>query len=175
MNPMNPVQSLQHMLNHLARTTPNLPRLGESGVFDEPTLEAVMIFQRDYGLPVTGIVDQATWNAITTAYYRNLFQLGPPPLLQVFPGGTHSVENNEQGAEVIIVQAMLTELSKPLSNFEAVQLNGINSGATLRNLRLIQVLASMPENGVLNRATWAILAAIYRTFVTRKALGTFHL
>lgn len=172
---MNPVQSLQHMLNHLARTIPSLPRLGESGIFDEPTLEAVMIFQRDFGLPVTGIVDQATWNAITAAYYQNLNQFGEPPLLHVFPGGTGSVRENEQAAELYIVQAMLTELLKVLSTFEAVEMNGINSGATLRNLRKIQKLSSLPESGTLDRATWAIMAALYRSFVTRYALNTFPL
>ena len=64
---MNPIQSLQHMLNHMARTIPTLPRIAETGQFDEDTLEAVMIFQRDSRLPVTGVVDQLTWNAITAA------------------------------------------------------------------------------------------------------------
>lgn len=169
---MNPVQSLQHMLNHLARTFPNLPRLGESGIFDEPTLEAVMIFQRDFGLPVTGIVDQVTWDAITGAYYQNLIQFGEPPLLHVFPGGTSRVRENEQAAELFIVQAILTELFNIFSNFETVELNGVNSGATLRDLRQIQTLASLSESGTLDRATWAILAALYRTFITRRAFST---
>lgn len=172
---MNPVQSLQHMLNHLARTIPSLHRFGETGIFDESTLEAVMIFQRDFGLPVTGIVDQATWDAIRAAYFQNLNQFGEPPLLHVFPSGTGTVGENEQAAELFIVQAVLTELLKILSNFETVELDGINGGATLRNLRQIQALASMPESGALDRATWAILAALYRAFVTRRAMNTFPL
>ena len=172
---MNPVQSLQHMLNHLARTIQTLPRLAETGAFDEPTLEAVMIFQRDFGLPVTGIVDQLTWNAITAAYYQNLIQFGEPPLLHVFPSGVGSVSESERAAELLIVQAMLSELRKVFSNFEASALDGINSGPTLRNLQQLQRLSNLPDSGTLDRATWAILAALYSAFVTRRAMRTFPL
>lgn len=172
---MNPVQSLQHMLNHLARTTDGLLRLPETGIFDEATLEAVMIFQRDFGLPVTGIVDQLTWDTIKDAYYLNLFQFGEPPLLHVFPGGTNTVNEFERAAEARIAQAMLTELAFLFSNFEQPLSDGINSGATTRNLRLIQSLAGLPDNGTMDRATWAILAALYRTYITRRAMRTFPL
>ncbi len=172
---MNPVQSLQHMLNYLARTLKELPRLAETGIFDEATLEAVMIFQRDFGLPVTGIVDQVTWDAITDAYYLNLIQFGAPPLLHVFPYGTRVIRESEQAAEVRIAQAMLTELLTVFSDFEQPLLDGINAGATTRNLKQIQSLAGMKESGVLDRATWAVLAALYRAFVTRQAMRTFPL
>ena len=59
-----PVRDIQHMLNVLSFTHPAIPRLVEDGVFGERTLEAVMIFQRDFGLPVTGVVDYETWLAI---------------------------------------------------------------------------------------------------------------
>lgn len=172
---MNPVQSLQHMLNHLARTTDGLLRLAETGIFDEATLEAVMIFQRDFGLPVTGIVDQLTWDAITDAYYLTLFHVGAPPLLHVFPGGTNTVSELERAAEVRIIQAMLTELASLFTNFEQPLPDGINSGATTRNLKRIQSLSGLPDSGILDRATWAILAALYRTYITRHAMRTFPL
>lgn len=172
---MNPVQSLQHMLNHLARTLEGLPRLAETGIFDEATLEAVMIFQRDFDLPVTGIVDQLTWDAITEAYYLNLIQFGEPPLLHVLPSGTGAIPEAEKAAEVRIAQAILTELLTVFSDFEPTLLDGVNAGATTRNLKRIQLLANMPDTGTLDRATWAILAALYRAYITRHAMRTFPL
>lgn len=172
---MNPVQSLQHMLNHLARTYPNLLRLAETGTFDEPTLEAVMIFQRDFGLPVTGIVDQATWDAITAAYFQNLLQFGPPAPLYAFPDGTSSVNAGEEAAELLIAQAMLTALQDIVANFEAMTLNSINAEGTHQNLRHLQSLAHMPVDGTLDRATWSVLAHLYRALVTRNAYRTFPL
>jgi len=169
---MNPVQSLQHMLNHLARTIKTLPRLAESGTFDETTLEAVMIFQRDFGLPVTGIVDLNTWETISSLYFENLFQFGKPPLLHVFPSGTGSVGESEHPPEIRIAQTIFAELTKVISNFEEVEHDGVNSGATFRNLQKLQVLASLPVSGVLDRRTWAVLSSLYRVYVTRSATRT---
>ena len=165
---MNPIRSLQHMLNYLARTIPSLPRLAETGSFDEATLEAVMIFQRDYSLPVTGIVDQKTWEAVTAAYYLNLFQTGTPPPLHVLPTGTDSVQETEYSTIIIIVQAMLAALNTTISNLEKAELNGINSGSTTRNIKLIQTLSSQEPTGTLDRATWVLLSHLYRAFVTRQ-------
>ena len=65
-----PVSSLQYMLRQLSRTYHSLPQLVVDGVFGERTLEAVMRFQKEAGLPVTGTVDQATWNAIRNCWLR---------------------------------------------------------------------------------------------------------
>lgn len=165
---MNPIQSLQHMLNHLARTIPTLPRLAETGIFDESTLEAVMIFQRDNGLPVTGIVDQATWDTITAAYYNNLFETGTPPPLHLFVSGTDTVQQNEYSAAIFVIQAMLTALSTVVSNFKKVESNGTNSDNTTQNLKHLQSLAQLKETGILDRPTWAILSNLYRALITRR-------
>ena len=72
------IRNLQHMLGQLSRRHTQLPRLVETGVFDELTLEAVMIFQRDFGLPVTGVVDHDSWYAVVAAYQKDLLHFGAP-------------------------------------------------------------------------------------------------
>ena len=134
-----------------------------------------MIFQRDFGLPVTGIVDLNTWDTISSLYFDNLFQYSTPPLLHVFPSGTSSVGESEQTPEIWIAQAMFAELTKVTSNFEEVEHDGVNSGATFRNLQKIQILASLPVSGVLDRRTWATLSSLYRVYITRSATRTFPL
>ena len=56
-----PVRSLQLMLGSLAQGRPGLAQLVPDGIFGEATLEAVMRFQREHGLAVTGRVDLETW------------------------------------------------------------------------------------------------------------------
>lgn len=56
-----PVRSMQTMLRRLGYAV--IP----DGVYEEQTMAAVMAFQKDHGLPVTGITDQATWDAIAGA------------------------------------------------------------------------------------------------------------
>ena len=63
-----PVRSLQTMLRTISFAYPFLPRLTPDGIFGERTLEAVMLFQREFFPPVTGQVNQATWDAIVSLY-----------------------------------------------------------------------------------------------------------
>ena len=63
-----PIRSLQTMLRTLSRCAPGLPCPIPDGVFGEVTLEAVMRFQQSAGMPITGRVDNDTWDAIAAAY-----------------------------------------------------------------------------------------------------------
>ena len=74
-----PVRSLQTMLRALSFTYGFLPRLTPDGVFGERTLEAVMLFQREFYPPVTGQVDQGTWDAIAALYRLTRSRLTPVP------------------------------------------------------------------------------------------------
>ena len=58
------VEQLQYMLSVLSSFLPQVPDPGMSGIFDNATLNAVRGFQRYAGLPVTGSVGEATWDAI---------------------------------------------------------------------------------------------------------------
>ena len=80
-----PVRDIQHMLNVISATHPALPRLVEDGVFGERTLEGVMIFQRDFGLPVTGIVDYDTWLALRVQSELIQRRDGIPPSPPIIP------------------------------------------------------------------------------------------
>lgn len=162
-----PIRSLQHMLNQLAIHNPAFLRLAVDGIFGERTLEAVMIFQRDSDLPVTGVVDNATWDAIVAAYVRIDFLYGPPPPLNVLPSGSFTAARGKGGAPVMIVQAMFNALSKVTENFDTCEVNDINDGSTYQNLCTIQQLSGLPVTGTLDRPTWVFLSQLYHALVTR--------
>ena len=63
-----PIRSLQTMLRVLAQDDGALPNLVPDGIYGQETVNAILAFQRKYGLPTTGITDQATWDAIVPAY-----------------------------------------------------------------------------------------------------------
>ena len=88
----NPVRSLQYMLRRLSSKYPFLPQLAVDGVFGERTLEAVMLFQRELAPPVTGVVDQRTWNAIRDAWIDLERETAPPRTLRIFPGEGYQVQ-----------------------------------------------------------------------------------
>ena len=152
-----PVSSLQYMLRQLSRTYQSLPRLVVDGVFGERTLEAVMRFQKEAGLPVTGTVDQATWNAIRDAYVKTEQQYGFPPPLNVLPCGTYTAIEGQECPPVLIVQAMFVSLGKVMTNFSPCKMSSCNDGETPANIRTVQQLAGLPVTGVLDRSTWSYL------------------
>ncbi len=58
------VNRLQYMLRVLSNFIPSIPLVEETGTYDLPTRDAVRAIQQFEGLPVTGAVDAATWDAI---------------------------------------------------------------------------------------------------------------
>ena len=62
------VTLLQRYLNLIAGTYPSIPQVPETGLFGAQTREAVMAFQREFGLPVNGRVNVITWDAIASLY-----------------------------------------------------------------------------------------------------------
>ena len=58
------VEHLQYMLSVLAAYIPEIPEVSIDGIFGPATRNAVIAAQRRFGLPQTGIVNAATWDAI---------------------------------------------------------------------------------------------------------------
>ena len=158
-----PVRDVQHMLNVLSFSHPAIPRLVEDGVFGERTLEGVMIFQRDFALPVTGVVDYDTWLALRVQTDLIAQRAGAPiPLQIISPQYTPTASGTPEWE---FVRTILTSLSSILNNFP-------NTPASdSENIRQIQRLAQLPVTGVLDRPTWGILVRLYHALVVRGALS----
>ena len=158
-----PVRDVQHMLNVLSFSHPAIPRLVEDGVFGERTLEGVMIFQRDFALPVTGVVDYDTWLALRVQTDLIAQRDGAPIPLQIISPQYPPTASGTPEWE--FVRTILTSLSSILNNFP-------NTPASdSENIRQIQRLAQLPVTGVLDRPTWGILVRLYHALVVRGALS----
>lgn len=55
---------LQIILKNYSRKYRNYTDVNLTGVFDEPTEEAIKQFQKYSGLPVTGVLNRQTWNIL---------------------------------------------------------------------------------------------------------------
>lgn len=166
-----PVRDLQYMLDILSQRYPGLPAVLPDGIFGEQTLEAVMLFQRDFHPPVTGRVDGGTWNAIAEKYREAQVQSGPPGLLSVLPHGEFSIEEGDTPEQTRLIQAMFSSLARVLSNFRDDPGDGSHTGATVENTKALQRVAGLPETGSIDRPTWAFLTRLYHLFVTRPSAG----
>ena len=104
------VEQLQYMLSVLSSFLPQVPDPGMSGIFDNATLNAVRGFQRYAGLPVTGSVGEATWDAIfeqfnsvditvfdNGALFPGTEDFAESTRLTQFPGQTMAINDQDGG------------------------------------------------------------------------------
>ena len=124
----NPVSGLQYMLRQLSATYQFLPRLVVDGVFGERTLEAVMRFQREAGLPVTGVVDQATWNAIRDAWLSQQPKTSYSRPTRIFPSEGIQVHEGETKEYLIVPQTMFNILAKQFEGIAPCEADGGANG-----------------------------------------------
>lgn len=162
-----PIWDLQQMLLDTSQEYPQFLAVVPDGIFGENTLEAVMVFQWDFQLPVTGVVNNATWDAISRQYRLTLRRSGPPVPLQVMPHSAFLIQPGERRQQMMVVQAMYDSLVRILTCFQPTAGHGVNQDATLENTRRLQKQSGMPSSGIIDLATWSNLAQLYHLFVTR--------
>ena len=64
------VEVIQFVLNELGVWYDDIPKNGQSGIYDEATQQGILAFQKSNGLPPSRNIDRATWNALARAYRR---------------------------------------------------------------------------------------------------------
>lgn len=69
------VMTLQHMLSELRHSDQALEELETTGIYDEPTANAVRRFQSNNGIGDEGGVGLTTWNAIADQYNTLYFAI----------------------------------------------------------------------------------------------------
>ncbi len=62
------VRQIQEELARISRSYPAIPTIAPDGIYGPATREAVEVFQRVFGLPVTGVIDYRTWYKISEIY-----------------------------------------------------------------------------------------------------------
>ncbi|MBQ8371949.1 MAG: peptidoglycan-binding protein [Clostridia bacterium] len=83
------VLTLQYYLSYIALFIPSVLSPAVDGAFGPGTRDAVISYQKTYGLPETGIVDEITWNSIENTYYGILSSIPyqfEPGLILPYPG-----------------------------------------------------------------------------------------
>ena len=152
-----PVRSLQTMLRVLAegddRYTPIIP----DGVYSSQTMAAVSNFQQNHGLPVTGITDQITWEAIVAEYEPALTHVDEAQVVEIILNPNEFIRKGQSSPYLYVAQAMLLVLSQVYGIGRPSQ-SGILDSATADSLASFQALNDLPMTGELDKVTWKHLA-----------------
>ena len=153
-----PIRSLQTMLRVLAKLDDNYLSVNPDGIYGTTTMAAVSNFQRMHGLPVTGITDQQTWEAIRAAYHPALIEVIEAQPVEVILNPGEVLRFGQRSPYLYVAQALLQVLSDVYSSIGAPSHNGILDSATSDALSAFQVLSGLPMTGQLDKVTWKHLA-----------------
>lgn len=156
-----PIRSLQTMLRVIAEDDPSHPTVIPDGIYGQETMNAVSYFQRKHGLPVTGVTDQDTWDAVTSYYEDALIRVDEayPVFIILDPGQV--IRRGERHPNIYIVQALLMVLSEAYDSVSRPSMSGILDESTADSLSSFQSLAQLPMTGSLDKKTWKQLALHY--------------
>ena len=78
-----PIRSLQTMLRTIAKYDGSISTVVPDGIYGKETATAVTEFQRNAGLPPTGITNQQTWERIVEAYDEATISIGPVAPIEI--------------------------------------------------------------------------------------------
>lgn len=156
-----PIRSLQTMLRVIAQEDARQPSVVPDGIYGAQTRSAVTAFQRNYGIPATGVADQLTWETIVEIYEPALTRVGPaqPVELILHPGQV--IRQGDREPNLYIIQAMLMVLSQVYGSISQPSQTGILDEATAISISSFQEQAGLPQSGELDKVTWKHLALHY--------------
>lgn len=158
------VMELQNYLRTISRFRNNIPLVIPDGVFGPETTASVKAFQAAYGLPQTGVVDEATWDAIYREYLQVAAETAQPVCVQAYPSPDFKVGPGASGEKVYFLQLMLISLGNHFHNIPPVTLSGRYEDDTEAAVKKVQEKSGLPETGAVDNFTWNSIARAYNIF-----------
>ena len=149
-----PVRSLQTMLRVIAEADQRYQVLIPDGIYGPETAQAVSMFQRLNGFPVTGITTQELWEAIVLQYETALIQITPAEPIEIVMNPNKIYKYGDSSPNLFLLQSMLTQLSLSHASISRPPHTGILDDPTIDSLREFQTLSGLPVTGELDRITW---------------------
>lgn len=156
-----PIRSLQTMLRVIAENDPAHERMIPDGIYGPETISAVGTFQRLHGLPVTGVADNSTWDAVVELYELALVQQEEAHPLHIILNPGQVIRRGERHPHLYLVQALLLYLSETYGSIGRPEVTGILDGATADALATFQAISGLPMTGNLDKHTWKHLVLQY--------------
>ena len=153
------VRIIQYWLGWISAFNYSVPYVNADGVFGQSTENSVLAFQKQAGLPQTGMVDFDTWDELYRTYIGILED--EHSLLNA-SGGERFVpmKLGDMGENVRELQNKLNELKKFYPEIPSVTETGTFGQRTRMGVQAIQRRAGLPVTGAVDYATWlAVLEA----------------
>ena len=168
-----PIRNLQRALRRLARVNENLPNVLVDGQFGNQTTAAVSAFQNQFGLPETGEADRATYDRVMEEYIKLLETHTEAKTLDAFPSPFFTVGEEDNNEIVYVIQAIVAGLANRFQNIKLAGVTGVYDSETADAVREIQRISGLPETGIVDKATWDAMAALYEANISKSRINPF--
>lgn len=163
------IAELQQYLRGISYMDSSVPRIIPDGIYGPETRKAVEIFQKKNDIPVTGVVDAETWQAIYNEYLR-LQKLNNLLLtISPFASADATIEEGDSGYIVYLIQAMLNTIAQFFVNINKANMSGVVDDSTVKTIKQLQNVAGETATGNVDAQTWNALARMYDIYI-KKAL-----
>ena len=169
-NAGNPVLAIQRDLRRIRKNYPAIPNITNTlGIYDEETENAVKTFQEIFNLPVTGIVDKATWYKIKYVYtsVKKLSDLYSEGLTKEEATFLYEDEitYGDTGIEVEYIHYFLDAIAFLDPDIPRLATNSIYSNNTITMVKAFQQKYNLPVTGIFTYTDWLVLQNVYNTIL----------
>ena len=159
------ISVLQYYLAFIAAFYDNIPSPSVDGIFGDQTLESVLAFQRQFGLPEDGIVGRQTWYALQYQYDAILRSL--PAEYQsysslLYPG--YYVTTGATGKVVEQLQTFINTIAENNPAVPSVTVDGVYGQQTQNAVIAIQKLVGQNPTGAVGPLTWNAIVNLYNDY-----------
>lgn len=153
-----PVRSLQTMLRVISEYNGSVPTVIPDGIYGSSTRDAVTVFQRNNGLPATGITDQQTWEKIVEQYDDAIIYIGKAQPIEIIMDPNRIYVLGDKSPNIYLVQSILDFLSTQHKSISTPSREGVLDDLTAASILSFQTLNDLPATGNLDRKTWLNLS-----------------
>ena len=157
----NPIRSLQTMLRVSAAAQGRNISLIPDGFYGRQTMREVSRFQQQAGIPVTGVTDQRTWEAVAAAYDEAIIFVDAAEAIEVILNPNQVIRLGEEHPAIFLALGMLQILSDAYGSIGTPSHTGRLDPPTADSLSTFQALSGLNASGELDRKTWKHLARHY--------------
>lgn len=164
-----PIYNAQIFLRAISQLNSNVSRVIPDGIYGAKTAEAVRSFQGEYGLAVTGEIDNETWDKIIEVYTDKEAYMLPPEKTQLFPASDYVIREGDKGDFLYAVQAVIYALAMRFENIDAPSaVSDLYDSGTASTVRQLQAVLGLPCDGELDVKCWGMISRLYESSVVAK-------
>lgn len=162
----NEVRSIQVELNRIGTNYPAIPKIvPANGIYGESTTEAVRTFQSVFNLPVTGVVNKATWYKIKFIFtaVKHLSELTSEGLTveEIENLWGENLRQGDYGQRVRSLAYYLNTIAYFNPEIPTVNSGGVFNAAMDEQVKAFERFYGLNPDGIVDFRTWQLINQIY--------------